>query len=105
MKDAYDGKALYVEWTNLVEVAVEAGFSHSNGERLVHISDSIGPWHPSSHDLITMVYYFNPLNPFSERFDEILMVRFMAIAFLYQVEYNTSSLSLSLSLSLSKDGF
>ncbi len=72
--DAQEGDGLYVEWINLVKVAVEAGFSHSNGDLLVHISDPIGPWHSSNTKQVMMTWFFHPLNPWSERFERVLQV-------------------------------
>ncbi len=75
--DVYKGTSLAVEWRHLLEIAVRAGFSHSNGELLLHISDALIPWHVSVRYMYN-VWYFHPLNPWQSRFDGRLHLAFDA---------------------------
>ncbi len=67
----YEGNSLFVDYTLLLDVAIPAWFSHSNGESSLHVSESLAPWHPSMA-YVYMIWYFHPLNPWIERFDRQL---------------------------------
>ncbi len=69
--DVYEGESLLVEYAPLLEVAVAAGFSRSNGELMLHLSEGIGLWHPIV-DYVYLVWYFYPLSPWTERFNRYI---------------------------------
>ncbi len=76
MKDAYEGNSLFVEWNVLVDVLVEGLFSHPNGEPMVHVSDAIGPPDQyNNNNGVLMTWYFQLINPWSERFNKVVQVK------------------------------
>ncbi len=76
LKEAYEGHSLVVEWRNLLEVAISAGFSRPNdGQPLLHLSGPLFPWHQTAF-YSYLVWYLHPLNPWADRINWYLHASF-----------------------------
>ncbi len=61
---AYQGKGLYVDYNMLASVAIEAGFTRSNGQSELRMSGNIFPW---TDDNVYFSWAFHPINPWIAR--------------------------------------
>ena len=74
LKRVYNGEELFVEYSALLEIAISAAFSRSNGEGLLHMSGNVNPYKPPG---MIFAWAFHPVNPWRERFDPYLVFLFL----------------------------
>ncbi len=66
LKEVYEGKALYLDYGALANIAIKAGFSHSNGETELIACDSdefFEVWSGNNY----FAWYFQAMNPWIHR--------------------------------------
>ncbi len=64
MKDVFEEKAIFLDYSPLLEVTIEAAFSKLNGDPQLRMSDHVGVWPPE----ILVVSLFYPGSPLIRRF-------------------------------------
>ena len=68
--DVYKGNTLYVEFYEILKVAIAAGFTRSNGDPILHYAKNVFPFYNGS--FLYFAWLFHPLNPWVERFNSYL---------------------------------
>ena len=68
--DVYKGNTLYVEYYELLKVAIAAGFTRSNGDRILNYAKNVVKFFNGS--FLYFAWLFYPINPWVERFNPIL---------------------------------
>ncbi len=61
----FEGKALYIDYAALANIAIEAGFTRSNGEAELHATEKIfEDWGGSTY----FAWFFQAMNPWIHRY-------------------------------------
>ncbi len=70
LQDVYNGKSLYVEYSAVLEVTVKAGFSYSNGDSVLRLSENIIPWRANHY---YASWCFHKVTPWAHRVEKLLL--------------------------------
>ncbi len=62
----YEGKALYINYNNLVDIGIKAGFTRSNGQ--TELYRSLNVMGPVKKPYFLYTWHFQEMNPWFQRY-------------------------------------